>query len=796
MINLSEFKENPKDYDELADNYTESLHPQGPYQRTGSGSENEFVITDFQHFLIVQDLIFMFAWMLRLFQPAERDPKDVLFVWRHRIFSTIFISSAVVALLPWATNLREAIRSDQLVGAAVYTTTYFLTIFVALAKFIPFKVRAWVGISLFYLTGITSLITLGPAGSGRLYLVLFAVLTTLILGLRAGLIALVLNVTSVFLWSWVVVNNMSGFSLEMSDQAIHWNGLRFSFLLTNAVITISLGVMVSVLERKINMEQSLSNELKISNRRLEQDIIAREEAERALRKSENRYKTLTQNLQVGIFRYTGGGKNQFLEANPAMLKLFGFRSRNDIKGLNITDFFQDHREKDAFTHKLRRYGYVRNEKLALMKKDGTPMVCDVSSVAIKDEAGNIRFYDGVIQDITERVQLENQLRQAQKLEAMGTLAGGVAHDLNNILSGVVSYPDLILMDLDKKSPLRSSIKTIQDSGKKAAAIVQDLLTLARRGVTISEVVNLNDVIERYLNSPECQKMQAFHPNVAIRTDLDPDLLNMMGSPVHISKTIMNLASNAAEAMPDGGVIRIETKSQYFETPLAGSYEEFEPGEYVILSLSDSGVGIAPDEVDRIFEPFYTKKEMGRSGTGLGMAVVWGTVKDHSGYIDVKSTVGKGTRFKVIFPATREKLDTAKKQTDIDTFSGNGERILVVDDVFEQREVATKILKALGYSVCAVESGEAAIDHLKKQSADLVILDMIMTSGMLDGLETYQEIVKTHPGQKAIITSGFSENKRVRQAQALGAGQYVRKPYTLAKIGSAIKKELLTEPKAA
>jgi len=737
----------------------------------------------------------MLARFLNWVQTADNDPKDVLSVWRHRIFSTIFLSAIVVATLPYLSNMRIALKSDQLLSAGVYSAAYLLALLVVFGRFIPFKIRVATGLLLFYVVGITSLITIGPMGSGRLWLLTFAVLTTLLLGLRAGLTALALNMATLLVLSWAINGILSGFSLDASRNPIHWNAISLSFFFMNTVITISLGVLVSVLERKINKEQLLSNELKMTNRRLEQDIVAREAAEQALRKSESRYKTLTQNLHVGIFRYTGGAESRFLEANQAMLRMFGFMLRSDIENLDITDFFQNRHDQIAFQQKMNRFGYVRNEMLALKKRDGTPMMCDVSSVAIKDEDGNVKFYDGVIEDVTERMQLENQLRQAQKLEAMGTLAGGVAHDLNNILSGVVSYPDLILMDLDEDSPLRASIKAIQDSGKKAAAIVQDLLTLARRGVTISEVVNLNAVIEGYMASPEYRKLRDLHPLVRIQTELDPDLLNMMGSPVHISKTVMNLISNAAEAMPAGGEIKIKTRSRYFDKPLTG-YENFKAGEYVILSITDNGIGIAPDEIDRIFEPFYTKKEMGRSGTGLGMAVVWGTVKDHNGNIEVESTPGEGTHFRLIFPATRKHLEAGLTQSAIGNCRGNGEKILVVDDVHEQREVASKILEALGYKVCAVDSGEAAVEHLKAQAADLIILDMIMHSGMLDGLETYRRIIKTHPGQKAIITSGYSETQRVKQAQSLGAGQYVRKPYTLEKIGTAVKKELISARKAA
>jgi CheY-like chemotaxis protein len=346
------------------------------------------------------------------------------------------------------------------------------------------------------------------------------------------------------------------------------------------------------------------------------------------------------------------------------------------------------------------------------------------------------------------------------MKAIGTLAGGVAHDLNNILSGIVSYPDLILMDLPRESPLFEPIKTIQESGKKAAAIVQDLLTLARRGVSISEVLNLNDVITEYLDSPQLAKLKSFHPLVEIQTHLDSALLNIKGSPIHLSKTVMN-----------------------------------EEGDYVVLTVSDTGMGIHPDEINKIFEPFYTKKVMGRSGTGLGMAVVWGTVKDHKGYIHVESGLGDGTVFKLYFPVTRKQHAQHQYDNKSIDYQGKGESILVVDDAPQQRDIASKILSQLGYSVKTVESGEKAVAFLKKDPVDLVVLDMIMPPG-IDGLETYERIIELNPTQKAIIASGYSETDRVKKAQQLGAGKYVKKPYTVQKIGLAVKAELAKQQKAA
>ena len=246
-------------------------------------------------------------------------------------------------------------------------------------------------------------------------------------------------------------------------------------------------------------------------------------------------------------------------------------------------------------------------------------------------------------------------------------------------------------------------------------------------------------------------------------------------------------SNAAEAMPDGGKITIGSENRHEDKPL-NAFDDISKGDYATLQVSDTGIGISPEDRERIFEPFYTKKSMGRSGTGLGMAVVWGTVKDHRGYIDLKSQEGKGTVITLYFPVTRKELDTNAEGVEIDALKGHGESILIVDDVKEQRQIASKMLEKLGYSVATVASGEAAIDYLLNHTVDLIVLDMIMEPG-IDGLETYQKILEIHPGQRTIIASGYSESDRVKEAQRIGAGTYIKKPYLLEKFGRAIKTEL-------
>jgi CheY-like chemotaxis protein len=342
------------------------------------------------------------------------------------------------------------------------------------------------------------------------------------------------------------------------------------------------------------------------------------------------------------------------------------------------------------------------------------------------------------------------------------------------------------MDLSEDSKFRNPIETIQESGQRAAAIVQDLLTVARGVATTKEPLNLNGLVSDYLNSPEFKKLEQFQPTVTIKSNLDTDLFNINGSHVHIRKVVMNLVSNASEAIEGKGNVNISTMNRYIDRPLRG-YEDVNIGEYAVFSVSDDGSGISSDDLERIFEPFYTKKVMGRSGTGLGLAVVWNTVQDHKGYIDVTSDEN-GTTFELYFPITRDEISDKYLSIPIKDYKGNGETILVVDDVESQQKISCKMLERLGYKTKSVSSGEEAVEYLKKNTVDLLLLDMIMDPG-INGRETYERIIKIHPDQKAIIVSGFAETDEVKQAQKLGAGQYIKKPITLGKIGLAVKEEL-------
>ena len=441
------------------------------------------------------------------------------------------------------------------------------------------------------------------------------------------------------------------------------------FSLVMAFVTMQL--YLRLLKSKNRLEErvrSRTAELMDSNLELKQEIDERIRAEAALRNSEQKHRLLSENI-IDIIWTTDMDLN-YTYISPVATKIQGWapadletmtleRSLTPASLKKATRIFA---EQLAFSERTGPYNRSMTMEVALYCKNGSSVMCEVTASFMVDEAGRPAGILGVTRDITERrrsekekADLQRQLERSKKMESLGLLAGGVAHDLNNVLSGIVSYPDLLLMDLPQDSPIRAPIETIKESGQKAATIVQDLLTLARRGVNISEALNLNSLIEEQRHSAEYQKLLSLYPDIRFSYRLAADLPNVKGSSVHLNKTIMNLISNAAEAQPDGGEIVIGTQSLYMDRPIRG-YDTVKAGEYVRLRVTDRGEGISATDLNHIFEPFYTKKKMGRSGTGLGLAVVWGSVQDHDGYIDVKSQPGEGTVFDLYFPLSREAVE--------------------------------------------------------------------------------------------------------------------------------------------
>ena len=389
-----------------------------------------------------------------------------------------------------------------------------------------------------------------------------------------------------------------------------------------------------------------------------------------------------------------------------------------------------------------------------------------------------------IQAEKEKETLQQQVHRAKKMEAVGLLAGGVAHDLNNILAGAVGYSDLLMRKIPDESPLRKYLQEIRESGRRAAAVVADLLTISRDAASDRIVANLNRIIEEYMSSAEQHALAERFPDIEFQVELETDLFNILCSETHVKKSLMNLVINAAEATR-AGIVIIKTANNFID--IATKKHDLTSGEYVLLSVADSGPGISQEDREHIFEPFYTKKKFGHSGTGLGLTVVWNTVQDHQGLVEVEQA-DEGSCFVIYFPASGDAVINQTVQLEYAELQGDGEHILVVDDEMNIRIMAAKLLTNLGYEVSVVSSGEEAVEFLQTCKVDLLLLDMLMEPGM-NGYQTYKQIEDFCPEQKAVIASGFSESVEVEKAQELGAGAYIKKPYTLQELGIAIKKEL-------
>lgn len=596
-------------------------------------------------------------------------------------------------------------------------------------------------------------------------------------------------------------------------ELVHKDGHRVPCLVTGHLMDVddsSKGYVLSITDftehKKIEEElvrhrdhleeivKERTAKLQLANDQLHREINERRLVENALKESENWYRAIFEN--TGTATVILDENTTILLANAEYEKLSGY-TRVELEGKKCWTESVGKEDLDRMlnSHKLRRHDkHAVPKSYEFQFRDRNGRVKDI--ILTVDMIPGTKRSVASLLDITERKKaqeerqkLEERLHRAEKMEALGIMAGGVAHDLNNVLGVLVGYSELLLEEVPEENRLRKYATNILQSGQKGAAIIQDLLTLARRGVTVSEVINLNDIVSGCLKSPELERMKKFYPGVTLDSIIDKDLLNLKGSPVHLEKMLFNLLSNAAESISDYGKVTIRTENRHLDKPVHG-YDHLQEGDYAVLHISDNGKGISSVDIEKIFEPFYTKKVMGKSGTGLGLAVVWGTVKDHKGYIDVQSEEGKGSIFSLYFPIIREeKVVRDLIFVPAESYTGRGESILVVDDVQQQRELAVTMLSRLGYQVYAVSGGEEAVAYIKNKTVDLMVLDMIMDPG-IDGLETYKRVLEINPKQKAVIVSGFSETKRVEDVLKLGAGCYIRKPYIMEKIGMAIRDELL------
>jgi PAS domain S-box-containing protein len=522
----------------------------------------------------------------------------------------------------------------------------------------------------------------------------------------------------------------------------------------------------------------------VEGERVRAKAAGRQQAEAAPGETEMKYAAYVQNAPNGVFVVDSTGK--FVEVNPAFCRQLGY-SETELGHLSMADLFSDDSREIGFKYlaRLRTEGRFDGD-IYFKCRDGGERCFLLQLVGLSFDRfiGYCTDIAALRQAEERSISLQEKLQKAERMESLAVLAGGVAHDLNNMLGPIVGYPEILLRKLPEDSPLRKAVQKIGKAAREAADVIQDLLTLARRGRYEMMPTRLNEVIESYLDSPGFAKLTEERPEVKVQTRLDEDLANIAGSTPHLAKVVMNLVVNAFDAMPDGGTVTIETSKKKLEQLLSG-YTDIVAGDYAILRVRDTGIGIDDADLTRIFEPYYSKKKMDTSGSGLGLSVVYGIVRDHKGYYDVFSKPGEGTEFVMYFPVTHEAV---RSDASCENKYRGTETVLVIDDSKEQCDIAVALLSNMGYRVSTVADGREAIEFVKRHPVDILVLDMLLEPGF-DGLQTYQEIIELYPEQKAIIISGASPRDRVTMVQSIGAGAYIRKPYTMSMIGRAVREEL-------
>ena len=509
--------------------------------------------------------------------------------------------------------------------------------------------------------------------------------------------------------------------------------------------------------------------------------LERAELFEKLRDSEEMYRALVHASPDAIIMSDLTGK--IIQANPQMAKLGKFENESELIGLNSFDFIarkdQDRAREDL--EKTLEAGFMKDVEYTCLKTDGTQFPAELSVSLIRDTEEKPVAFVGILKDITKRKELEEQLLQKQKLEAVGELAGGIAHDFNNILTGITGYTSLMMMQMNESHSFYNAVKTIQDAGNRAAELTQQLLGFARGGKYLVQPVNLNDNVKRVLQLTK----KTFDRAIDIETNLDENLSFVEGDPGQLEQVLLNLCLNARDAMPAGGKLTIETSNVTLDEDYARRHLDIEAGEYVLVQVTDTGMGMSSEVKQRIFEPFFSTKE---EGTGMGLSMVYGIVKNHDGAINVYSEAGKGSTFRIYLQALEEKVTEEETKLEGELSRGS-ESVLFVDDEEHVRNVGREMLENFGYRVYLANNGiEACKTYSEnKDEIELVLLDIIMPE--MGGRETYSQLKKIDSDVRVVLVSGYSINEQIREILNEGAMDFIQKPFDIEKLASIVRQVL-------
>jgi two-component system, cell cycle sensor histidine kinase and response regulator CckA len=503
--------------------------------------------------------------------------------------------------------------------------------------------------------------------------------------------------------------------------------------------------------------------------------------EEALRRSEARSRSLILSAAFGIFRCTLGGR--FVDVNPALINMLGHGSVEELLAVNARkQIFVNPQELDHLADQCRRMGTLNGIEVQWKRKDGRIIIVRLSGSAAVSAEDPQEVLELIAEDITERRQLEEQLRQAQKMDAVGRLAGGVAHDFNNLLMVINGYTEVLLEELNAGSPLHLKVQSIQQAADRAATLTRQLLAFSRKQLLELKVVDVNTVIadmERLLRP-------LIGENIELVTRLSTDAGHTRADAGQLEQVIMNLVVNAKDAMPDGGKLTLQSADVSVRHD--SEHRFIQPGRYAVISVSDSGHGMDKETQSRIFEPFFTTKEKGK-GTGLGLSTVYGIVKQSNGYVFLQSEPGTGTTFHVYLPRVEDSTEEISEEKILPSEGGGCETVLLVEDEESVRELVRVTLTSRGYRVLEAENGECGLRTAEefKEPIDILITDVMMPG--IGGRDLARQLTAQRPGISVLYLSGYTEDTVVTQGALAPGTAFLQKPFTLQNLAKKVREVL-------
>ncbi len=545
------------------------------------------------------------------------------------------------------------------------------------------------------------------------------------------------------------------------------------------------------LEASVSLRKDLSGK-PIGFRGIIRDITERKRAEEALRRSEERYRDIIESIQDGYFEDDLDGNFTFV--NDVVGRHLGY-TKEELIGMKYRQYTDEENRRKLYQHfnGLYRTGQpIKPFAVEYIRRDGSKLTAEISVSLIRDPEGKPIGFRGISRDITERKQaeeeklsLQEQLRQSQKMEAIGQLAGGIAHDFNNLLTVIKGYSQLSLLDLKENDPLCGNIQEIEKATRRATDLTRQLLAFSRRQILDLKVLDLNVLLK------DLEKMlrRIIGEDIQLVTLLSEDLGKVKIDPGQIEQVIFNLAVNAKDAMPSGGKLTIETANVELDEEYAHAHVSVAPGRYLRLSISDTGIGMTQEVKERVFEPFFTTKEKGK-GTGLGLSMVYGIVKQSNGNVWVYSEPGRGTTFKIYLPRTEEKADSLHGQEKTGFFPTGSETILLVEDDELVRDLANRLLKQLGYKVLEATNGQEALGVVKEHDGEtihLLLTDIVMPQ--MGGKDLADWLKISRPNVKVLYTSGYADNAIVHHGVLDPGTHFVQKPFSLKTLSHKVREVL-------